>query len=252
MDFHALTEQQPDVQFQAARISFPKFEQYKEQANKIADYVGSLEVSQENVKEVKQVLAQARKITDGLNRKRIDLRKLILTDFEAFEAQVKELSSIIDEADGKVRAMVKELEENERTRKGEDLKSLWEKRILPYDDVRTYMPDAFDRWLTPKHLNKTTTMKSAEADMVAWLEKTTGDINAVRSMGDTYLAEYLRTNDVAKAIQNVKDTEHFTDIVREAKGEPEEETAVFVITGTQNITLAELLLKTNNINYRRR
>lgn len=250
MEYEILARE-PDVSFTPTKVSFPAFERYREQAAQIAEYIGAIEVTPENVKEVKKTLAQARKITDGLSRKRIDIKRAILQDFATFEEQVKELAGIVDEADSRVRAMVRELEEQERQRKKEQLREVWDKRATMYETVTAFIPDPFEAWLQPKHLNKSTSVAAAEKDMVEWLEKKTSELETMTAMGTEYLAAYVRTGDTLRAIQEVKDAEQVREAA-EAAAEPAEETAAFIVKGAQMITLTELLLKTNKITYQRR
>lgn len=251
MKFEIL-KKEPDVTFQPATVGFPSYEKYKAQAAAVAEYIGSIEVTPDNVKEVKKTLAQARKITDGLNRKRIDIKKEVLKDYTVFEAQVKELSRIVDDADGKVRAMVKQLEEAEREQKKEQLRAIWDKRVAMYEDVSSLLKSPFEAWLRPQHLNKAISLSGAEKDMTEWLEKKSSEIATMRSMGEAYLTGYIRTGDTVSAIREVQETDSIKETIRAAPEESEEQTAVFIIKGAQQITLTELLLKTNSIEYQRR
>ena len=252
MEFEIIKTAESDVLFDIPNVSFPTFDQYREQAIQIAEYINSLEVTTDNVKEVKAVLAKARKITDELNRRRIDIKKLILQNFVTFEAQVKELSEIVDSADAELRSKVKLLDEEERRQKKDQLLEIWEKRIQMFGNLATLIPDAFDRWLTPKHLNKTTTVKSAETDMVEWLQDKYKGIEAAESMGQEYLVEYLKTFDLAKAIGAVMENRQIQDAIKETETEEDEPTATFIVFGETSIALTELLLKTNRVNYRRK
>lgn len=252
MEFEIIKTTESDVLFDIPNVSFPTFDQYRTQAIRIAEYIDSLEVTPENVKEVKTVLAKARKITDELNRRRIDIKKSILQNFMTFEAQVKELSEIVDSADAELRGKVKLLDEEERRQKKDQLRVIWDKRIQMFDDIQTLIPDAFDRWLTPKHLNKTTAVKSAEADMVEWLQDKYKGIEAAASMGQEYLVEYLKVLDLAKAIRTVTENRQIQDAIKETETGEDEPTATFIVFGETSIALTELLLKTNRVNYRRK
>ena len=43
----------PDVSFKAAPVAFPAYETYKQQAMMAADYIRSIDLSEDNVKQVK-------------------------------------------------------------------------------------------------------------------------------------------------------------------------------------------------------
>lgn len=247
-----IIERQDDVTYEAAKVEFPAYEEYKEKAYAVAEYVYQMDVTEENIKETKATLAKARKLTDKLTRARIDMKKEILKNYTTFEAQVKEIVGIIDDADREIRAKVKDMEEAERQRKKTAIHELWLKRIpaYDYDLLNAVMPDAFDRWLTPKHLNKSTSMKSIETEMTAWLQKTLTEIETLRDMGDDYLEAYSYTGDMAAAIKQVQQREDFLDTMHGLKDEDVEEMSqTFVVYGDDNISKAEDLLRRNNIKF---
>ena len=55
-----------DIQFKPAVIQFPSYEELKENAIALADRISQVEVTEENVKNVKKDLAQVRKIVTEL------------------------------------------------------------------------------------------------------------------------------------------------------------------------------------------
>lgn len=250
---YEIMENTSPVSYNVATVDFPAYEVFKEKAIDISEEIRAMNVDPENIKEAKTMLAEARKITDRLSRVRIDIKKEILAGYQTFEAQVKEISAIIGDADDALRAKVRELEEAERQAKKKALRITWDSRIERYPYVADCISDPFDRWLTPRHLNKTVTMKKAEADMVDWLERTDNDLQAAGSMGDVYLVEYIKTGDLPMAIQNVKERAEIQQRVSNAEQEElEEATAWFLIRGTKDIKLVEMLLKENEINFERK
>lgn len=246
---------QNDVLYEIPQISFPAYEEYKNAATQVALYIKDMPVSQDNVKDVKKTLASARKITDALNRERIDLKKKILSSYTIFEGQVKEITSIIDEADSQLRAAVRKLDELEREEKRQTLREIWDKRISQYGEIEQWMPDAFDHWLTPKHLNKSTSIKSAEDDMKAWIDSTYQDLVTASGMGEDYLYEYVRCGNLSTAIQNVKDRQEFIDSIEDEDEFLEdvnsEPVGRYTVFGVKDIALTERLFHENNINYKK-
>lgn len=248
LKFEVWDPDMPDVAFKPAQIMFPAYEFYKEQAERIAEYVSGIEPTEENVKEVKKTLAQSRKLVKALSDRRIQIKKDLLQDFSKFETQVKEISGIIDEADATVRDKVRELEEAERESKRLAILDLWNKRISGYR-IDGLIPDLFDLWLQPRHLNATTTMKTIETEMVEFLEQTEQDMNALDAFDDEYRVEYLGTLNLAEAIAAVKHREEVLESFRGEQEEETEETATFIIRGKKNIKLAEMILTENDIEY---
>ena len=247
-----IIEKENDVTYEVPQVNFPAYEEYKEKAYAVAEHIFHMDVTEENIKEAKATLAKSRKLTDRLDRARIDMKKDILRNYTAFERQVKEIIAIIDDADREVRSKVKDLEEAERRKKKEELYELWLKRVpaYDYDLLEAVLPNAFDRWLLPKHLNKSTTMKAIEADMTAWIQKTIAEITTLKDMGDEYLEAYTYVGDMAKAIQQVKQREDFLDTLHGLKAEDvEEPSQTFIVYGDDNISKAEDLLRRNEIKF---
>lgn len=248
-----IVERENDVTYEVAKVDFPAYEEYKEKAYAVAEHIYQMDVTADNIKEAKATLAKARKLTDKLTRARIDMKKEILASYTEFETKVKEIIDIIGDADKEVRAKVKDLDEAEREEKKKALHELWLKRIpgYDYDTLNAILPDAFEKWLTPKHLNKSTSMKSAEADMTAWIQKTLSEIETVKGMGDEYVEAYAwNGGDLARAIQEVKQRAEFLEEFKVTKEEVEEESSqTFIVYGDDNISKAEDLLTRNKIKF---
>ena len=239
------------ITYSLGQISFPNYEEVIQWAKEVAETLNNTELREDNVKDVKASLAAARKVVDGINARRIEVKKALLTPYDTLEAQVKVITNIINEADGVLRDKVRAMEEAERDAKRETLKGIWDLRI-PLYTFTDYIPDPFDRWVTPQHLNKTTSIKKCEDDMAAWMEQREQDITTIKRLPDStqILISYASCLDLTRAIQVGQE---------QAKREREVTTsnpvgllvATFVVTGEKDIQLAELLFKTNNIDYRR-
>lgn len=253
MEF-GIIEKQNDVTYEVAKVSFPAYEEYKEKAGEVAEYVRSIEVLPDNIKDAKDVLARSRKLTDRLNRVRIDMKKEILRDYAVVESQIKEITGIVDEADRELRGKVKDLDEAERKAKKEQIREIWEMRVANYPDIKTLIPDAFNAWLNPKMLNKTTSMKTVESDMTNWLEQTTRDMKAAEAISNECLVQYVTCLDLSQAIEGARHLEEAERYIeeRDRMDEPVRSVASFVVTGKKDIELAERLLYENEINFVRK
>jgi len=246
---------QHDVTVKTASVNFPAYEHYKQQAQQIAKYISGIVLTEDNVKDVKKELAAARKITDGLDRKRIDIKKMILSDYIKFEEQVKDIQTIIKDAEEELRIKVREMDEEERAIKKEEIHAIWSKRYQMYD-LAQYLTEenVFEKWLTPQHLNKTASLKSIEKDMVKWLEKTNKDLKSIESMDKEYLIEYLNCLDLSEAITatNIRMGIRSEIDKDEDEDEGDEATAAFIVTGEKDIKFTEMLLKENGIEFIKR
>lgn len=245
-------EQNKELTFVPAVIEFDDFEEHKARALSVAEYIDSIELTGSNVKEVKGTLADARKLVNALEDRRKEIKNEVLAPYKVFEAQVKEITGIIDQADSRLRTQIRELEEREREEKEAVISELWEKRMEMYNFGK-YVPDAFSMWLEPRHLNKSTSMKSVEAEMVSFMEDTEKDVAAILAMPDAedVMLEYAGTLNIADALEAVRAQREYREKAFQEDAPTAEERATFVITGKVNITLTEKLLQENGIEYRR-
>lgn len=234
------------ITYSLGQISFPNYEEVVEWAKEVADTLNATELREDNVKEVKAFLAAARKLVDGINARRIEVKKALLTPYDTLEAQVKVITGIINDADTVLRDKVRAMEEREREEKELALLEIWGKRADSYafPDV---IPDAFHRWLTPQHLNKTSPISKSEQDMTAWMEQRDRDIKTIRLMPNAaqIFVAYARTLDLSSAI-----TEGNTQAQQEQEMTVNNGVVWYEVSETDS-KFTEYLFNHNNINYRR-
>lgn len=234
-------------------VRFPEFEDYIAKAQSVAEVLNSTVLTEDNVAEVRQTLANARKIVTALETRRKEVKAAILEPYTVLEKQVKIITGIINNADDELRAKVKEMEEREREEKKGILREIWDKRIPMYK-FPEHIPDPFDRWIQPQHTNKTYPISNSEKDMTAWMEQRERDCESIMGMDAAgYIMDaYTQSLDLACAISTgmarKKKVEEVNTKVPESVHEP---CAIYYITGETNIQFVELLFKTNNIKYRK-
>ena len=242
---------EPDIQYKKAPVLFSNYQSLKKQALQIADFVSSIQVTEDTMKAAKKMITTTRKAVKGLDSKRLEIKKAILEDYNTFEKQVNELKKIVDDADMTVRSQVKELEEKERETKKKAIKDIWDKRISMYDAQK--IPNLFDRWLRPEHLNKTKSLTATEKEMTSFLESIQKGIDGIGLMPDSseIMAAYIHCLSLSDAIAEVNQKKADEKIAAEIVDDVPD-SAVFVVAGSKDIALTEMLLKENKINFRRR
>ena len=105
------------ISLQQGNINFPEYKRLKQQAQELAEWISNIEVSAENVKENKKLLAAVNKSVNELETRRKAIKNCMLEPYKLFEEQVKEIVGIVKDADEIVRQQVKALEEQERQEK---------------------------------------------------------------------------------------------------------------------------------------
>jgi hypothetical protein len=252
MNGYEIKSLEPDVKYDVAKVEFSNFESYKAQAQQIAEFVSSIVVTEDTVKAAKKMLAQARSIVNELNKSRIQMKKEILGNFPDFETQVKELQTIIDNADGIVRSQVKELEEKERAEKLEQIKAIWEQRAWAYDVAQ--ISGMFDDFMEPAYLNKSCSVSKVEKAMTEYLESKEKDYQVIRGLPNSkeVFEYFIKTKDLTQALADLaiaqQRKEEASKILKkeEAQSEP---VMIFKVTGAKDIKLTKMILKENGIDY---
>ena len=234
-----------EIQCISPSISFPTYLDLIERAKAVADTIDAFEINEDNVKEAKEILANARKLTGALDDRRKEIKKQILAPYQILETQIKEINGIIDAADERLRSAVRDLEDAERDKKEEAIREIWELRVRMYSFTK-YIENAYEIWLEPRFMNKSMSMKQVEAEMTAFMETTEKDVSAILMMpnAEAVMTEYAGTLNLAEAIAAVERAnaykERFSD----------EDRATFIITGSKDIELAKRVLAENNINFK--
>lgn len=241
------------ITLQQGNINFPEYTQLKAQAQELAEWISNIEVSPDTVKENKALLAAVNKSVNELETRRKSIKACMLEPYLQFEEKVKEIVSIVKDADEIVRQQVKRLEEYERMAKKDTLQEIFEKRIVHYSfrDLFT-----FADFLKPQHLNKTASIDSVEKEIVNFLSKITADLKAIESMPDakSVLSCYLDTKDLAAALtlyQKNKQQKERIEQAQALKAEEQEQVGVweFSLYTEKDAKLAALLLDQNKIRY---
>lgn len=256
MNFEIKPYKTGDITVQGNQVTFAGYETLKNQALAISSALQSVTVTEDTLKTAKNTLATLRKSVKSLDDERIKVKNKLLESYTVFEKQVKEIKGIVDEGDKAVRQQVKAFEEAERETKHGQLVEIWNKRAIQYP-VTDIIPDLYSKWETPSNLNKTTSVKASEKDMTAFLEKVQTEWETIQTLPDKEALRiaYCESLSLTSAIETVNAQKYLAERIAEQNDDEEEEaeeTAVFVVTGTANIRLTEMLLSQNGVNYTRK
>lgn len=230
------------------------YEELKEEAERLAIRIANVEVSEENIKQSKKLLAGINKKIKELESMRIQIKKKMMEPYSQFEAEVRDIVQIVKEADEIVRDQVRDLEEMDRIHKENLIEGIFRKRIRHYSFRDLFH---FTDFLKPKHLNKTTTLDQVEKEMVDFLEKITKDLKVIESMPDSksILSAYIDSKDLASAIYLVNQEKERIAQIEASKALKTNKSAkisflVSIAVKTQkDLKFLELLLNENDIKF---
>lgn len=243
-----------NIQVVQGSVVFGAYEELKKQASNLASQIRTVEVSDDNVKLSKKLLASLNKRLKELEDKRISVKKMMMEPYMGFEEQVKEIVSIVKDADAHVRDQVKELEEQERMQKQDQLSALWEMRVQHYS-FKELVP--FDNFLKPKHLTKTMSINAVEKEMVQFLEQIQSDIHVLYNLdySEEHIDVYLQCFNLGQAMMQVKDKKQRHAQIKQntVKLQPTENEIAFLVSvnvyNQKELNLLERILQENQFEY---
>ena len=179
------------------------FEELKTELTERLDHYNNLVVTEDAIKEAKADLAKLRKLKDAIDTRRKEVKRQCMAPYNTFEAQVKELTALIDAPVAAINGQVKAFEEQEKQKKNEEITAAYDE--LAPDDIKEIVP--LHRILDPKWLNKGTTMKSIRDDISTICKRAHIDMLYIESaVAPEYLtavrAKYIETLDLDSALDH--------------------------------------------------
>lgn len=234
------------------QVNFEEYDNLLSEANNLAEHVKEVEVTEENVKEAKKLMASMNNRVKDLDNVRKDVKRAMLEPYNNFEEQVKTIKQIIDEAVTHVKKQERELTEKERDEKRDAIAQLFDKRIQHYDFKKIL---GFADFIKPQHLNKSYSMNKVEEELVEWLEKTKRDIETISRLEnkEDIIIEYQNTQDLSMSFEIVDKRNERKRKIEEQQNETKQPTKatyhVFTIGDDKEAKIAKLLLEQNNINF---
>lgn len=241
---NAVVQQQPV-------IVFKDYSKLLSEATLIAEKLNEMEVNEDNIKEQKKLLAKVNKTVKELNSRRIAIKKEILEPYEMFNSQVKEIESVIKEADTRLRNQAREIEEAERVEKKKRIHEIWDLRMQQYDLAKMI---EFEDWIQQSHLNKSMSMNKVEDEMVIFLEAVEKDLGVINDMDNSkeIMTEYLNTLSIAEAIEivnsRIKAQEKQAEML-EKIGVETDKKYMFILKSEKDMRFAKMLLNENEIKF---
>lgn len=182
------------------RVEFKDYEVIKASAQRLADSVKTVEVTEETVATNKKLRAAINKQVKELDSQRIAIKKSIMGNYDDFAAQIKEIGIIVDVANHGIDMQIKALEEVQRKEREKGIEHLFGLHVQAYENFPFTVEDFLNDNSTA--LNKTTSNSKVEEMVASWLDSTAKDIAAINLMADstTIMSYYLSTHNLTDAV----------------------------------------------------
>lgn len=174
-------------------------------AAKVAPYMGLI-FQDEDIKDAKTTLADLRKMRTVIEDKRKAIKKQWNEPYDAFEKEVKQITSLIDQPIGEIDSQIKDFEERRKQDKRKECDALIDTILeeIEADDDRDFVKACsivFDeRWL-----NATTALSQVQKDVEAQIDKIFADAKTITEVceEDELLTELLVSYQSSKDLSAV-------------------------------------------------
>ena len=120
--------------------------------------------------------ANLNKLKKAINDEKIRVKNTLLAPYTDFESKCKELIKIVDTSVENVDRQVKAFEDEEKRTKTEEIQKYFNEHVGHFKDVIIFENIFEDRWL-----NKTTTMKTVQADIEHIFSRANSDLITIES-----------------------------------------------------------------------
>lgn len=158
----------------------------------------SMVVTEDEIGAAKADKAKISKLSKTISEQRIAIKKRYLEPYNVFEAQMKELSGMCDEAAKNIDVQVKAFEEKRKSEKRETLRGY-------FSSVNTQAWLSFERIENPRWMNVTYDMETAKADIQADVTAIGENVTTITASGSEFenemLLEYQKTLDLGAAMR---------------------------------------------------
>lgn len=155
-------------------------------------------VTEDGIAAAKSDKAKIRKISSAISEQRIAVKKRYLEPYNAFEANMKELSGMCDEASKNIDDQLKKFEEQRKAQKRAELFDFYQALNAP-----AWL--TFERIENPRWMNVTFSMDEAQKEITEKVSAINADIESISGFdaefADEMVLEYRKTLNVSGAIQ---------------------------------------------------
>lgn len=155
-------------------------------------------VTEDEIGAAKADKAKISKLSKTISEQRIAIKKRYLEPYNDFEAKMKELSGMCDEAAKNIDIQVKAFDEKRKTEKREELKAF-------FGSLNQQAWLHFERIENPRWMNVTYDMETAKADIQAAVTAIGENVTTITASGSEFenemLLEYQKTLDLGAAMR---------------------------------------------------
>ena len=156
--------------------------------------------TEEQVKEAKEERARLNALKKAISDKRISIKNAVMAPYTQFEAEVKEITELIDKPIAEIDRQVREFEDAQKADKKEALRKHFEKAVEGMEFKPT-----FEQIFDSRYLNVSVSLARAKKDITEKVKRFRFNIeNVIEGVEEEHRAivrdKYLKTLDIALAM----------------------------------------------------
>lgn len=174
------------------------FEEVKAWLSENLSVYRNMVVTEDAIAAAKTDKAKIRKISSAISEQRIAVKKRYLEPYQVFEANMKELSGMCDEASKNIDDQLKKFEEQRKAQKRNDLLAFYQTQNAP-----AWL--TFERIENPRWMNVTFSFADAQKEIEQKIKVIRADLESIGEFDaeftDEMLLEYKKTLNFSGAIQ---------------------------------------------------
>ena len=198
-------------------------EEFMELVASITEQYEGLTYTEDQMKSAKADRAKLNAMKKAISDRRIQVKKAVMEPYTKFEAEVSEITTLIDKPIAMIDSQIKEYEERTKEEKKAALKKHFVEIAADLEGILT-----FDRVFDQRYLNVSVSLNKAKADIQGKVDRVHTDLGSLESFcEDKYLAiakdTYIRTLNVSEALAEAKRLQEFDRKAEEERLRREEE-----------------------------
>lgn len=159
--------------------------------------------------------AALNKLKTALENRRKEIKAQCLRPYEKFEAQIKDLVSMLEEVSGEIDIQVKAYDQQQKEKKRQEIEAFFQHTVS--DDLQQIMP--LNKIWNERWLNATFSLSSVQDEILEITERVVNELKVIDELDSPYKEqiklEYLRSLDLGKALQEGKRREAEAQRLRE-------------------------------------
>ena len=222
-------------------------EEFMELVASITEQYEGLTYTEDQMKAAKADRARLNAMKKAISDRRIQVKKAVMEPYTKFEAEVSEVTALIDKPIAMIDGQIKEYEDRTKEEKKAALKKHFEEIAADLEGILT-----FDRVFDQRYLNVSVSLNKAKADIQEKVDRVHTDLRSLEGFcEEKYLTiakdAYIRTLNVSDALAEARRLQEFDRKAEEERLRREEEAKEVAVKAAETQTAESVTETPENV-----